>query len=75
MNIRSNDVVEAIRSILGSNKGSNNGGQEGINSNNDLGELQILQLTFNESAKQGKIDPVIGRDTEIHESFKFSAQN
>ena len=65
MNIRSNDVVEAIRSILGSNKGSNNGGQEGINSNNDLGELSDFATDLNESAKQGKIDPVIGRDTEI----------
>ena len=65
MNIRSNDVVEAIRNILGSNKGSNNGGQEGINSNNDLGELSDFATDLNESAKQGKIDPVIGRDTEI----------
>lgn len=65
MNIRSNDVVEAIRSILGSNKVSNNGGQEGINSNNDLGELSDFATDLNESAKQGKIDPVIGRDTEI----------
>ncbi|RGZ81582.1 ATP-dependent Clp protease ATP-binding subunit [Veillonella parvula] len=65
MNIRSNDVVEAIRSILGSNKGSNNGGQEGMNSNNDLGELSDFATDLNESAKQGKIDPVIGRDTEI----------
>lgn len=65
MNIRSNDVVEAIRSILGSNKGSNNGGQERINSNNDLGELSDFATDLNESAKQGKIDPVIGRDTEI----------
>ena len=65
MNIRSNDIVEAIRSILGSNKGSNNGGQEGINSNNDLGELSDFATDLNESAKQGKIDPVIGRDTEI----------
>ena len=65
MNIRSNDVVEAIRSILGSNKGSNNGGQEGLNGNNDLGELSDFATDLNESAKQGKIDPVIGRDTEI----------
>ena len=65
MNIRSNDIVEAIRSILGSNKGSNNGGQEGLNSNNDLGELSNFATDLNESAKQGKIDPVIGRDTEI----------
>lgn len=65
MNIRSNDVVEAIRSILGSNKGGNNGGQEGITSNNDLGELSDFATDLNESAKQGKIDPVIGRDTEI----------
>ena len=65
MNIRSNDVVGAIRSILGSNKGSNNGGQEGINSNNDLGELSDFATDLNEFAKEGKIDPVIGRDTEI----------
>ena len=44
---------------------SNNGGQEGINSNNDLGELSDFATDLNESAKQGKIDPVIGRDTEI----------
>ena len=65
MNIRTDDIVEAIRHILGSNKGSNNGGQEGINSNNDLGELSDFATDLNESAKQGKIDPVIGRDTEI----------
>ena len=65
MNIRSNDVVEEIRSILGSNEGSNHGGQEGLDSHNDLGDLSDFATDLNESAKQGKIDPVIGRDTEI----------
>ena len=65
MNIRSNDVVEEIRSILGSNEGSNNVGQEGLDSHNDLGDLSDFATDLNEFAKQGKIDPVIGRDTEI----------
>lgn len=65
MNIRSNDIVEAIRHILGSSTNSDHSGQEGANNNGDLGELTDFGTDLNESAKQGKIDPVIGRDTEI----------
>ena len=65
MNIRSNDIVEAIRHILGSSNNGNHSGQEGANNNGDLGELTDFGTDLNESAKQGKIDPVIGRDTEI----------
>ena len=65
MNIRSNDIVEAIRHILGSSTNGNHSGQEGANNNGDLGELTDFATDLNESAKQGKIDPVIGRDTEI----------
>ncbi|WP_295286007.1 ATP-dependent Clp protease ATP-binding subunit [Veillonella sp.] len=65
MNIRSNDIVEAIRHILGSSTNSDYSGQEGANNNGDLGELTDFGTDLNESAKQGKIDPVIGRDTEI----------
>lgn len=65
MNIRSNDIVEAIRHILGSSTNGDCSGQEGANNNGDLGELTDFGTDLNESAKQGKIDPVIGRDTEI----------
>ena len=65
MNIRSNDIVEAIRHILGSSTNGDHSGQEGANNNGDLGELTDFGTDLNESAKQGKIDPVIGRDTEI----------
>ena len=65
MNIRTDDIVEAIRHILGSSTNGNHSGQEGANKNGDLGELTDFGTDLNESAKQGKIDPVIGRDTEI----------
>ena len=65
MNIRTDDIVEAIRHILGSSTNGNHSGQEGANNNGDLGELTDFSTDLNESAKQGKIDPVIGRDTEI----------
>ena len=65
MNIRSNDIVEAIRHILGSSTNGDHSGQERANNNGDLGELTDFGTDLNESAKQGKIDPVIGRDTEI----------
>lgn len=65
MNIRTDDIVEAIRHILGSSTNGNHSGQEGANNNGDLGELTDFATDLNESAKQSKIDPVIGRDTEI----------
>ena len=65
MNIRTDDIVEAIRHILGSSTSGDHSGQEGANNNGDLGELTDFGTDLNESAKQGKIDPVIGRDTEI----------
>ena len=65
MNIRTDDIVEAIRHILGSSTNGDHSGQEGANNNGDLGDLTDFATDLNESAKQGKIDPVIGRDTEI----------
>ena len=65
MNIRTDDIVEAIRHILSSSTNGNHSGQEGANNNGDLGELTDFGTDLNESAKQGKTDPVIGRDTEI----------
>ncbi len=65
MNIRNNDVVDVIRKILGSAQGGEQGGQDGANSNGQLGDLADFATDLNESAKQGKIDPVIGRDKEI----------
>ena len=65
MNIRTDDIVEAIRHILGSSSNGDDGRQEGANNNGDLGDLTDFATDLNESAKQGKIDPVIGRDTEI----------
>ena len=65
MNIRTDDIVEAIRHILGSSSNGDDARQEGANNNGDLGDLTDFATDLNESAKQGKIDPVIGRDTEI----------
>ena len=65
MDVRTNDVVEAIRNILGSNSKGHNNGQEGSHGDGELGDLSDFATDLNESAKQGKIDPVIGRDTEI----------
>ena len=65
MNIRTDDIVEAIRHILGSSTNGDHSGQEGANNNGDLGDLADFGTDLNESAKQGKIDSVIGRDTEI----------
>ena len=65
MNIRTDDIVAAIRHILGSSSNGDDGRQEGANNNGDLGDLTDFATDLNESAKQGKIDPVIGRDTEI----------
>ena len=65
MNIRTDDIVEAIRHILGSNTNGNDNGQEGVSHNGDLGDIADFATDLNESARQGKIDPVIGRDTEI----------
>ena len=65
MNIRTDDTVEAIRHILGSSTNDDHSGQDSSNNNSDLGDLADFGTDLNESAKQGKIDPVIGRDTEI----------
>ena len=66
LNVRRDDVVNAIRNSLGGNQQAQSGcGQEGQSSNSNLGDLADFATDLNESAKQGKIDPVIGRDTEI----------
>ena len=65
MDVRTNDIVDAIRNILGSNSKGHNDGQEGSNGDGELGDLSDFATDLNEYAKQGKIDPVIGRDTEI----------
>ena len=63
-NIRANDIVDTIRTILGSSDSANHSGED-RKDNNSLGELADFSTDLNESAKQGKIDPVIGRDKEI----------
>lgn len=65
MDVRTNDVVDAIRNILGSNSKGHNDGQDSSNGDGELGDLSDFATDLNEYAKQGKIDPVIGRDTEI----------
>lgn len=64
-NIRNNDVVEAIRNILGSNHSNNSSHQHDTSDSSSLGALEEFGTDLNELAKQGKIDPVIGRDNEI----------
>lgn len=63
-NIRANDIVDTIRMILGSSDSSSHSGED-RKDNSSLGELADFSTDLNESAKQGKIDPVIGRDKEI----------
>lgn len=63
-NIRANDIVEAIRNILGSYGNTSHNSEDNIESSS-LGDLADFGTDLNESAKQGKIDPVIGRDKEI----------
>ena len=63
-NIRANDIVDTIRTILGSSDSTSHSGED-RKDNSSLGELADFSTDLNESAKQGKIDPVIGRDKEI----------
>lgn len=63
-NIRANDIVEVIRDILGS-FGRTSHNSEDNQDSSSLGDLADFGTELNESAKQGKIDPVIGRDKEI----------
>ncbi len=60
--IRPEDVVEKVNAIVGGEEPSSNPTQ---GTASDLGEISDYATDLNESAKQGKIDPVIGRDTEI----------
>ena len=63
-NIRANDIVDAIRNILGSSGSTSHNGEDN-QEGSSLGDLADFGTDLNESAKQGKIDPVIGRDKEI----------
>lgn len=63
-NIRANDIVDMIRTILGSSDSASHSGED-RKDNSSLGELADFSTDLNEWAKQGKIDPVIGRDKEI----------
>ena len=63
-NIRANDIVDTIRTILGSSDSASHSAED-RKDNSSLGELADFGTDLNESAKQGKIDPVIGRDKEI----------
>ena len=58
--IRPEDVVEKVNAIVGGEEQSSNPTPV-----SDLGDISDYATDLNESAKQGKIDPVIGRDTEI----------
>ena len=63
-NIRASDIVEVIRDILGSSDRTSHTSEDNQDSSS-LGNLADFGTDLNESAKQGKIDPVIGRDKEI----------
>ena len=63
-NIRANDIIEVIRDILGSSGRTSHNSEDNQDSSS-LGDLADFGTELNESAKQGKIDPVIGRDKEI----------
>ena len=61
--IRAEDIVKEIQAMVGREGGSSS---ESAGSNSDLGEIADYAVDLNEAAKQGKIDPVIGRDNEIN---------
>ena len=63
-NIRASDIVEVIRDILGSSGRTSHNSEDNQDSSS-LGDIADFGTELNESAKQGKIDPVIGRDKEI----------
>ncbi|MDY3973315.1 MAG: AAA family ATPase [Veillonella caviae] len=65
--IRGEDIVKTINSLIGGADGKGDG-KEGAKAqrNSNLGELDGFAIDLNEQAKQGKIDPVIGRDNEIN---------
>ena len=63
-NIRASDIVEVIQDILGSSGRTSHTSEDNQDSSS-LGDLADFGTDLNESAKQGKIDPVIGRDKEI----------
>ena len=56
--------MDTIRTILVSSDSASHSGED-RKDNSSLGELADFSTDLNESAKQGKIDPVIGRDKEI----------
>lgn len=60
-NVRREDLEKAFQKYWGSEEEK---GQEEF-SGTDLGELSEYARDLNEMAKQGKIDPVVGRDKEI----------
>ncbi len=64
-NIRPDDVVKALQSIMGraqKGQGSTANGEEPTGT---LGDMKDFAIDLNEEAKKGKIDPVVGRDSEI----------
>lgn len=61
--IRAEDIVKEIQAMVGREGGSSS---ENAGANSDLGEIADYAVDLNEAAKQGKIDPVIGRDNEIN---------
>lgn len=61
--IRAEDIVKEIQVMVGREGGSSS---ESAGANSDLGEIADYAVDLNEAAKQGKIDPVIGRDNEIN---------
>lgn len=61
--IRAEDIVKEIQAMVGREGGSSS---ESAGANSDLGEIADYAVDLNEAAKQGKIDPVIGRDNEIN---------
>lgn len=56
--IRIDDVIEALQGQSASKESYND-------ESGELGSLDGFAVDLNEEAKQGKIDPVVGRDTEI----------
>ncbi|WP_298706393.1 ATP-dependent Clp protease ATP-binding subunit [uncultured Veillonella sp.] len=65
--IRGEDIVKTINGLIGGadGKGDSKDGAK-AQGNGNLGELDGFATDLNEQAKQGKIDPVIGRDNEIN---------
>lgn len=63
LGIRQEDVFASLQKVIGSEAAP---GESTGSGSGELGEIDDFATDLNEEARQGKIDPVIGRDNEIN---------